>query len=1177
MAFRPLNTSTTGRLQSLELVALPLALTDRSWRLLYYNTAFRALVARRETVFPAGEIGDIFPAFPMLLQTVGLQAKYAQVEEPAGNKVWDLYVQEADRDILHIDGYVFTLADRTDEHNLWQNEIEYSTHHRQFLALTNNAVIIHRMGVILYANEQADRMIGMQNEETLVGQSVWQFVGEEFKQIVAERIRNISNSSAPSPPIEEKFIRKDGSIIDVEVFAFPVMYEGAPAIKTFISDISLRKQAEKELVESRQQYHSLVENITDIIFQTDVDGNFTFLNGVWEKLSGYSVRETLGTSCFDYLRHPVHQDHFVQKIKKLITYGSQEYQYDLLMNIRNEAPRYMEASIKPIRSENGHIVGVNGVLRDVHTRKTAELEVRRIQKTLKHHQQVLNSITHEDWLVTGDFAQAVQHIARLTSETLGISRVTIWRFSPDYSALMGLVNYNRLENAFQEILTFNVHEFPQYFNHLLHTRIIISDNAQDDEQFIEFRENYILPNQIISMMDIAINNGDDLWGVICMESQNSYHKWTVEDQSFARSVSDFITLAHKSSELKSAQLALINKERQYSELFEQARDAIVTFDRSLNLIAVNAAACQLSGYSREELLSLRGMDLVPKRYHHHYQDPNLLIPKFNYYFGEKIFVRKDGMERTAEISVRMLDNGQILTIARDVTERKLQELALRESETRLDLALKGADLGTWDFYIQDDRMVHNKRWAEMLGYYFENTVVTEQYWEQFIHPDDKTAAYTAFREHIEGKRPTYEAEIRMLSSNGQWKWILDKGKVVEWDRSGKPVRASGIHQDITQIKQVQQKLLRQQAFLQELIDAIPNLVCVINRSGEHVIVNKAFTDFTGISLKPGHKRINRSIFGQDALKEFSKTEKEVFIEGRAHITEAWNFVHSQTGDSIWLQTITVPLVDESGNFNEVLSVSVDITELKLKEAEISALNDQLEQKVVTRTNALEQANKELETFNYSVSHDLRTPLRSIDIFAYLLEKHYSAILGADGKEHIDQIRKSVVKMSKLIDNLLIFSKMGRSDRHEEPVDLEELIADIVEDFSSQIDLSAYTLHIRKLPVVTADKDMLRQAIANLMSNAFKYSSTRTQPMVEIFSNSDNRWHTIGFRDNGVGFSNELTDKLFKVFKRLHSEEEFEGSGVGLAIVDRIIKRHGGRVWAESREGTGSTFYISLPV
>jgi signal transduction histidine kinase len=241
--------------------------------------------------------------------------------------------------------------------------------------------------------------------------------------------------------------------------------------------------------------------------------------------------------------------------------------------------------------------------------------------------------------------------------------------------------------------------------------------------------------------------------------------------------------------------------------------------------------------------------------------------------------------------------------------------------------------------------------------------------------------------------------------------------------------------------------------------------------------------------------------------------------------------------------------------------------------EIKKLNESLEQRVIERTEQLKAANKELEAFSYSVSHDLRAPLRAIDGFSRIFIEDYADKLDDEGRRILDVIRKNAQNMGQLIDDLLAFSRLGRKQIETSIIDMSEL----AQDACTQIQLCPKTqIKIGQLPAATGDRTLIRQVFINLLSNAVKYSGTKEKALVEVGGQSENGENIYYVRDHGVGFDMKYADKLFGVFQRLHSIEEFEGTGVGLAIVQRIIHRHGGRVWAEAEVGKGATFYFALP-
>jgi light-regulated signal transduction histidine kinase (bacteriophytochrome) len=254
----------------------------------------------------------------------------------------------------------------------------------------------------------------------------------------------------------------------------------------------------------------------------------------------------------------------------------------------------------------------------------------------------------------------------------------------------------------------------------------------------------------------------------------------------------------------------------------------------------------------------------------------------------------------------------------------------------------------------------------------------------------------------------------------------------------------------------------------------------------------------------------------------------------------------------------------------------EMAERQNADAELRRLNEELERRVTERTSQLEAANKELEGFSYSVSHDLRAPLRAVVGFSKMLIEDHAGQIDEEAQRKLGVIQSEAQRMGMLIDDLLAFSRLGRKEMSSADIDMTGLARSTYEGLQAHHEGAPPEFRLESLPRARGDRVLLGQVWANLLSNALKFSSKREKPLVEVNAVSDEKEHIYFVRDNGAGFDPRYQSKLFGVFQRLHNASEFPGTGVGLALVQRIVVRHGGRVWADSRPGEGATFYFSLP-
>ena len=630
------------------------------------------------------------------------------------------------------------------------------------------------------------------------------------------------------------------------------------------------------------------------------------------------------------------------------------------------------------------------------------------------------------------------------------------------------------------------------------------------------------------------------------------------------------------TERKRTEEAIMASEEKFRMIFDNANDGLLLADaESKKFHFANVMICRMLGYSQEEIKNVGVMDIHPEK------DIPYVIEQFEEQARKEIKVaqdlpvkRKDGSVFYADVNaapVEISGKRYLLGIFRDVTERKQAEETLRKSEER--------------YRSLFENMIEGYAYCRML---FENDRPYD-----FIYLDVNTAfgELTGLKNVVGSKVTEVIPGIR--ESNPELLEIY--GRVA---LSGEPERFEtylatlglwfsisvyspgkryfvAVFDNITERKQSEESLRETRDYLEKLVNYANAPIVVWNPKFTLTGFNHAFERLTGYT--------NKEVIGKTLHILFPEASKEESLK---------KIEHTLSGE--YWESVEIPVICKDGSIRIALWNSAniyakdattliatiaqgqDITERKRVEEEIRKLNEELEQRVIQRTVELEAANRELESFSYSVSHDLRAPVRALGGFSSMLLEDYADKLDDEGKHLLNTIRSSAEKMSGLIDSLLDLSRIGRKDIELSDIDMDKLARAAFDEIKATTPERKLQFNIKPLPPASGDNGMIRQVFFNLLYNAIKFTKPKETAIIEIggcVEGSENIYYA---KDNGVGFDMQYAYKLFGAFQRLHSEKEFEGTGIGLAIVQRIINRHGGRVWAEGKVNEGATFYFTIP-
>lgn len=499
----------------------------------------------------------------------------------------------------------------------------------------------------------------------------------------------------------------------------------------------------------------------------------------------------------------------------------------------------------------------------------------------------------------------------------------------------------------------------------------------------------------------------------------------------------------------------------------------------------------------------------------------------------------------------------------DVTERKKAEKELREAEKQVGAYAEAMPQLAFIADPEGNIIYHNQRFKDFLG--FKDNELDGWGWKEhsILHPDDMEKTAQIWTESLKTGKP-YETEYRMRRHDGEYVWF--QGRAIPYhDDDGKILRWYGTNTDIHEHKQ---ELRKNEKFLDAVLQTIEAGVVACDADGNLSLFNRATSEFHGTPFKelpPSEWAKHYDLYKADGTTPMEMKDIPLFraLNGEK-IENSEMVIAPKKGERRHVSASGSLLMDSDGEKLGAVIAMHDITELKKAENNLRDYNV-----------ALQAANQELEAFAYSVSHDLRAPLRGIDGFSKALLDDYKDQMDETGQKYLGFVREGVQRMGQLIDDLLKLSRVSRMEMHRGPVNLSEIALDVVARLRQLEPSRQLEVKIKDQLSVVGDRGLLSIMMENLISNAWKFTGKKENPMIEFGVMGSELDPTFYVKDNGSGFDMAYQSKLFGAFQRLHTAKEFKGTGVGLATVRRVVHRHGGQVWAEAALEKGATFYFKI--
>ena len=1029
-------------------------------------------------------------------------------------------------------------------------------------------------GIIRIANSAAVQFLTDGNDPSPVGQTFsdyrpsWQDFNSKGRPVpLTETPLALALQGITTKNEEHSVLCKDGTRRWNLASASPIYNAMGEQIAAFVAfpDITDRKQAEEALRES-EFFLKRSQAVTRL-------GSYYFdaRTGKWisspalDKIFGIDENFPKDIDGWIALVHPEQKDEMLQYLNQhvLAEHNRFDREYRIIRH-DNQQERWMHGLGELEFDESGNTIKMIGTIQDISERKRAEAQLERNLRETRVRFDVSQALAG---------AETEDKVLEVLIQCAGLypqAFVSIFTFDRTGDELVAIL---RCQNPFESSLTPVMSigdELPAsrytLFKHFLADHSFVSEDVWADERFEPEGREILRQTGVVSFAAIPLTAGSEWMGYIAaMATSTGY--FDEEKQHLYQTLAEQGAVALRAARLREK---IRESQQRLSLLVQQAPLAVIEWNPGFQVVSWNPAAEQIFGYTCEEALGCHANLIVPEQARPRVDQVwQAVLAQKGSIHSTNENLTKDGRSITCEWFNAPLvgADGQLIgvaSLAQDITERMQAEEALRLTRYMVDHV---ADAIYW---VNSEAQIVdvNEAACRMLDY------TREELTQMSVHDIDAAPPFNnqpgfAGRYQQTGTM-TFETQHR--AKDGRLVPVEIVANMIEFNNQ--EFNCCFIR-DITERKKAEQALQESEERLRQIASSLREVIWLRDAQTRQVLyVNPAFEELTGRTCESFFE--NRDIV-VDAIHPDDKEGVTKALEQRFEdvpFDKEHRIIHLD-GSVRWVSSRIFPVRNEAGEVYRWASIMEDITERKRAEEKIHKLNDELEQRVEERTSQLEAANRELEAFSYSVSHDLRAPLRAIDGYSRILIEDYAPQLSDEVARLLGRVKINTQQMGQLIDDLLSFSRLSRQPINRQTINTTDLVRQVLDILQDELKGRDVEIEIGELPVCQGDPALLKQVWINLLSNAFKFTLERQVARIEIGCEEREGEQVYFVKDNGVGFDMQYVDKLFGVFQRLHRSEEYEGTGVGLAIVQRIIHRHGGRVWTEAKLNDGATFFFTL--